>query len=148
MPAVSSSTSPELELELRPPWALLTALLAWLVAVACETWGVDDPPRVWMTLAVAALLMGITALFKLAAGLFPGSVKRITWSADGTWRLRDGYGWEWSAGLAKASRRWGPLTVLVWRAGLCRWWVILTPVTVGAARYRRLSVRWRLQRHA
>lgn len=145
---MSSSTLPELALELRPPWALLAVLMAWLSAVAAELWQVDEWPRAGIVASAALVLGGLAAMLCLAQGLFPGSLRRITWTADGTWRLCDGYGREWLATLAGSSRSWGIMTILVFSCGSRRWWAVLTPGTVGADPYRRLSVRWRLRRHA
>lgn len=87
-------------------------------------------------------------MLRLTPGLFPRSVRRITWMADGSWRLGDGYGWEWPAQLMAGSRQWGPVTLLAWSAERQCWRVLLTPGTVGTSQYRHFSVRWRLQRHA
>jgi hypothetical protein len=145
---VSSSTSPELELELHPPWGVLATLAAWLLAVAFEIWSLEDLPPVLRVVATLMLFIGLASLPSLATGLFPLAVRSITWTANGTWRLCDGCGREWHAVLAANSRRWGLLTILVWTAGPRRSWAILTPVTVGAGPYRRLSVRWRLEHYA
>ncbi len=145
---MSSSKSPELELDLQPPWTLLAALLAWLFAVGVEAWGVDDFPRGWKIVTATFFCLACTALWTLASGALATSLWRIVWASDGTWHLFDGSGREWSAALVRSSRHWGLVTLLVWSAGQERWWVILTPVTVGAGQYRRLSVRWQLQRHA
>jgi hypothetical protein len=137
---------PALELELHPPSIVPAALLAWLLAVVLEIWVIDA--WVWRLLTVVALLLWLTAFGNLLPGICSGAVQRITWTGEGTWRLCDGYGWEWSAQLVRGSQQWGPVTVLVWRTGAGRWWAVVTPATVGMRQYRRLTVRWRLQRHA
>lgn len=119
-----------------------------MLAIGIEMWGSEEFPRAWKIMAAAFLCLGFTAIFKLASGAFPASLRRITWASDGTWLLRDGHGREWAAALGRSSRHCGPVTILVWSAGLRRWWVVLTPLSVDASQYRRLSVRWRLQRHA
>jgi hypothetical protein len=144
--AVSSNRSPPLELELRPAWIVLGAVSFWMAAVAIELWATGQ--LAWKLTAAASLLTGLPAILRLTPGLFPRSVHRITWMADGSWRLCDGCGWQWPAALTLGGRKWGSLTVLAWSAGRRRWWAILTPGTVGASQYRRFSVRWRLQRHA
>jgi hypothetical protein len=142
---VSSSSSPELALELRPPWRLLLILLAWLCAVAVELWLLDGRLHCWRVVAVALVLGGVVGGFGLVPGVDSKALRRISWCADGTWRLTDGCGREWSVALARSSRSWGALTILVFCAGWRRWWAVLTPDTVGADAYRRLSIRWRLQ---
>ena len=144
--AVSSNTSPRLELDLKPAWIALGALSSWMAAVAIELWSTG--PFAWKLIAAASLLAGVPAILRLTPGLFPRSVRRIIWLADGSWRLCDGYGWEWPAELLAGSRKWGPVTVLAWSTGRQCWWAVLTPGTVGGSQYRRFSVRWRLQRHA
>jgi hypothetical protein len=144
--AVSSHISPRLELELKPQWIVLGALSLWMAAVAIELWATGQ--FTWKLIAAASLLAGVPAILRLTPGLFPRSVRRIIWMADGSWRLCDGYGWEWPAELMTGSRKWGPVTVLAWSAGRQCWRAVLTPGTVGASQYRHFSVRWRLQRHA
>ena len=103
-----------------------------------------DRPAVTM----GVLLVALTAVGGATSGMTASSIKRVAWMPDSSWRLCDGYGWEWSARLAAESCKWGPLAILVWNAGARRSWAILTPVSVGASQYRRFSVRWRLRRHA
>ena len=143
---MSSSTSPPLELELRPAWPVLGALIGWVVALGAELWDVERPT--WTVVAMGVLLVAVTAVGGATSGMTASSIKRVAWMPDSSWRLCDGYGWEWSARLAAESRKWGPLAILVWNAGARRSWAILTPVSVGASQYRRFSVRWRLRRHA
>ncbi len=146
--AVSSNSLPDLEIDLHPPWGLLVALAVWLLAVVISLWSVDGMRRLWAPLAAASLAPAVFAMSQVISGVAPTAVSRIVWSGDGAWRLRDGRGREWSATLASGSRRWGPLTLLVWQEGMRHWWAILTPATVGADQYRRLSVRLRLGQHA
>ncbi|HJS22247.1 MAG TPA: hypothetical protein VJ764_06285 [Steroidobacteraceae bacterium] len=145
---MSSNASPALELELRPTWIVLAALLGWMLSVGCELWSVEPGTGAWRILALASFVVGLPELSGLTPGLSARSVRRVTWMADGTWRLCDGFGWEWSAMLVGGSHRWGPIAIVAWSAGERRWWAILAPATVGASQYRRFSVRWRLQRHA
>lgn len=147
-PVVPSNTSPDLEFELQTPWALIAGFSAWLLALGAEIWSSEGMPRAWFVLSAAALILGFSAACRLASGIFPAALRRIAWAADGTWWLCDGTGREWAATLAEGSRRWGPVTILVWSRGARRWWAILTPVTVGVGPYRRLSARWRLRQHA
>jgi hypothetical protein len=142
---VSSNTSPPLELELRPAWWVLGGLVGWAVAISLELLALDHQ---WTILSAASLFAGLTAVVGATPGLTASSVKRVAWMPNDSWRLCDGYGWEWSARLAAGSRKWGPLAILVWNAGTRRWWAIITPATVGVTQYRRFSVRWRLRRHA
>jgi hypothetical protein len=125
---------------------VLGGLVGWTVAIGVELLAADR--QAWRILSAASLLAGLTAVVTATPGLTASSVNHVAWMPDGSWRLCDGYGWEWSAGLAAGSRKWGPLAILVWNAGARRWWAILTPATVGVTQYRRFSVRWRLRRHA
>jgi hypothetical protein len=122
------------------------ALIAWLLAVVLEVWVIEA--SIWRAVTVVVLVLWLSAFAGLLPGIYPGAVRRLTWTSEGTWRLCDGYGWEWVARLEAGSQHWGPVSILTWSAGSRRWWAILTPATVGTRQYRRLTVRWRLQRHA
>jgi hypothetical protein len=143
---VSSSTSTPLELELRPAWWLLSVLAGWVLAIGVQLWDVDRPA--WTIVAETLLLVELSAVRGATPGMTASSVKRLAWMPDGSWRLCDGYGWQWSARLAAGSRKWGPVAILVWNDGTRRSWAILTPAAVGPTQYRRFSVRWHLRRHA
>ena len=146
--AVSSNPLPDLELEPRTPWGLLALVCGWLLAVAVELWRAEGIPRPWLPFAVVVLALALFPIGRLACGSVAAALTRIVWRADGTWSLRDGHGWDRSAVLAAGSRRWGHVTLLVWRGESRRSWAILTPFTVGSQPYRRLCVRLKLRRHA
>ncbi len=146
--AASSNSFADLELEIQAPWRLLTALAVWLLTLVVNLWAVDELHRLRGAVTVAVVAAAWFGLSQVAAGVAPAAVTRAVWLADGAWRLRDRRGREWAATLGSVSRQWGPVAVLVWRAGTRRWWAILTPATLGTDQYRRLSVRLRLGRHA
>jgi hypothetical protein len=156
--AVSSNPSPDLELELRTPWWLIGFLACWVLAIGVNLWLVDGIPRAGLArsgstvsgliLAAAILAGALQSIRFLAPGVTPAALTRVTWRADGSWRVCDGRGREWSAALSGGSRQWGCVTLLIWRCGSRRWWAFLTPATVGPEPYRRLRVRLRLHRHA
>lgn len=146
--AVSSNSLADLELELRTPWGLLASLGVWLVALLVGLTHADGLPPEWVAVASALLAPAWIGLSQLACGITPAAPKHVVWLADGSWQLRDGHGRVWQVALDPGSRRWGPLTLLVWRTQTLCWRVILTPASVGRDTYRRLSVRLRLRRHA
>ncbi len=150
---LSSNPWPELELELRTPWWLIGFLACWVLAIGVHLWPVDGIRGAGLTLsglilAAAILTAALLAIRVLAPGVAPAALTRVTWRADGSWRVCDGGGREWSAALSGGSRQWGCVTLLIWRCVSRRWWAFLTPATVGPEAYRRLSVRLRLHRHA
>jgi hypothetical protein len=124
---------------------MLGVLVGWVLAIGAQLWDVDRPA--WTLLAGSLLLAGLTAVPGATPGMTASSVRRLAWMADGSWRLCDGYGWEWPARLAGGCK-WGPVAILVWNDGARRSWAILTPAAVGPTQYRRFSVRWHLRRHA
>jgi hypothetical protein len=125
---------------------MLSVLAGWVLAIGVQLWDVDRPA--WTILAETSLLVGLSALRGATPGMTASSVKRLAWMPDGSWRLCDAYGWQWSARLAAGSRKWGSVAILVWNDGTRRSWAILTPDAVGPTQYRRFSVRWHLRRHA
>jgi hypothetical protein len=125
---------------------MLSVLAGWVLAIGVQLWDVDRPA--WTIVEETLLLVGLSAVRGATPGMTASSVKRLAWMPDGSWRLCDGYGWQWSARLAAGSRKWGPVAILMWNDGTRRSWAILTPAAVGPTQYRRFSVRWHLRRHA
>lgn len=145
MPASRGSSPPDLILELRPTPGLRLVSGAWLAAGASAVvlgtgagWG-------WR---LAGLLCLLPAAVQLARGRrSPGSLARLQWAGDGSWRAWDAAGRVRPLRLGPASSVLGPLVVLVLLEGRRRHWLVLTPAGLGERSFRALGLRLALDRH-
>ena len=142
---MSSASFASIELEFTPPWALLSLLIAWLIGLVVAIGQLEWSITARVFLGLAALSMGGRGMWALASGLARGAVHRAIWSADGKWCLVDRGGRTWESRLARPTRCWSRLAILVWDDGMTRQSAIVTRGTVGEVPFRRLRVRMRFE---
>ena len=142
---MSSAPFASIELEFTPPWALLGLMLAWVtglvIAIGCLEWPVA--PRV--ALGSVALTMGTCGIRMLATGMARNAVHRAAWSADGQWCLVERGGYASQSRLARPTRCWSRIAILVWDDGMTRRVALVTRGSVGETQFRRLRVRMRFE---
>lgn len=137
---MSSAAFSRLTLELKAPWILLAGLAGWLLLVVYWIWQSEAPLALQSILTLIALAVGPPVLSTQLFGIAPWALRRVSLLADGSWRLSDGRGREWSATLA-GSRSVRGCVLLLWKSGSVRHWAMVVRQRDGRDAFRRLRVR-------
>lgn len=142
---MSSVRSPDLRLELRTDWRVLTVLVAWLgLAIAC-VWSAALPVAVAVVVTVAALLLAVPALrSQVFGGRRAGTV--LGWSAEGSWHCKGVGGTFQHLEVSPVSRVFPGGALLVFRPHSSVRWVLLLGRRGDGGALRRLRMRLNLER--
>lgn len=93
-------------------------------------------------MAVVAALLAFKPLMAIVYGRGPDAVRRIEWSGDGDWQLKDGAGRRWAAQLHPSSASFGPWMLLVWNTpGRGRMRSLIDAAATDPAAFRALKGR-------
>ncbi len=138
---MSSSAFSSLSLDLRPPWAPLAAIVAWLILLGGAIVCCALPLMARLLAAGLLLAAALGGLLSQLFGLSARALTRITLQTDGHWLLTDGRGRQEAAELVQG-RFAGQCALLLWR-GDRRHWALVVPAAGSRTGLRRLRVRLR-----
>jgi toxin CptA len=95
----SPGSAPPIEVELRPSRRVAAFLSLTHAAALAAAASLALGPELRAALAATVLTGYIVSFRRLVLGIGPGALRRVRWTADGRWQVRDGAGHEHEATL-------------------------------------------------